>query len=105
MTPDDLAIYFSSTRPGGKGGQDVWVASRTSAASAFGTPVVVSEVNTTSDDVPSFITADRCTLYLSSTAGGSFQVYVATFRVGGSPPQRRGRDATITVALGSRRVK
>ena len=65
VTPDDLVIYFNSFRTdgGAKGGYDIWVATRTSTAAPFGTPVNVSELNTADGDRPNFITRDRCTLY------------------------------------------
>ena len=65
VTPDDLVIYFDSTRTdgGAKGIRDIWVAWRDSPTAPFGTPSNVSELNTPDVDTPDFITRDRCTLY------------------------------------------
>lgn len=79
VTPDDLVIYFASSRAGGKGGTDIWVATRTSTSAAFGSVTQVAEVNSAADELPAFITRDRCTLYMSAnTGGGPHKLYVAT---------------------------
>ena len=39
ISPDDLHLYFTSTRFGGHGLEDVWAASRSSKDEPFGTPV------------------------------------------------------------------
>jgi hypothetical protein len=78
MSADDLTIFFSSTRPGGLGNIDVWVATRTSATAPFGTPTDVGPVNTASKDIPDWISPDGCRLYLHSDSnGGSPHEYVA----------------------------
>jgi len=38
ITPDGLELYFSSDRPGGYGGVDIWVATRVSTNDAWGEP-------------------------------------------------------------------
>jgi hypothetical protein len=79
VTSDDLVMYFASQRTGGKGGgRDIWVATRATASDPFSGLTPVAELNTAFEDLPSFITDDRCTLYLTSNAAGRFQVYVAT---------------------------
>jgi hypothetical protein len=67
VTPDDLVVYFSSSRKDGgfKGGNDIWVASRTSTTEPFGQLANVGELNTPDYDYASFITRDRCTLYFT----------------------------------------
>lgn len=39
ISPDGLELYFRSSRPGGQGGNDLWVATRLTRAQAFGKPV------------------------------------------------------------------
>ncbi len=78
VTPDDLVIYFASNRAGGAGGRDVWVATRKTSGDVFSAPTVVAELNTTFEDLPSYITADRCTIYFSANITGTYEVYVAT---------------------------
>ena len=67
LTADGLEAYFSSIRPGGKGGMDIWVARRSSVDEDEPFTVFrnVEEVNTASwESVPS-ISADGLTLFWS----------------------------------------
>lgn len=70
VSADALTIFFASTRPlpdgGAAGGYDVWTASRTNAATVFGTPTIVPEVSSPSTDWPMWISPDKCVLYLIS---------------------------------------
>ena len=51
QAPDGLSLYLASNRPGGKGGLDIWVATRASATSAWGAPQNLGEpVNSAADD-------------------------------------------------------
>jgi WD40-like Beta Propeller Repeat len=51
QSPDGLSLYIASNRPGGKGGLDVWMASRTSTSAPWGAPVNLGEpVNSAADD-------------------------------------------------------
>jgi len=53
VSPDGLTLWFSSDRPGGKGGYDIWVSTRpTSTALAWSAPKLVPELNTASDEYP-----------------------------------------------------
>jgi Tol biopolymer transport system component len=38
LSPDGLSLYMATNRPGGKGGQDIWVAHRDSVTSGWGAP-------------------------------------------------------------------
>jgi Tol biopolymer transport system component len=69
---DGLWLYFASSRTSGgaKGELDIWVMHRASLESAFGPPVNVEELNTTSSDRPSWISGDGCRIYLTSTREG-----------------------------------
>ena len=50
-SPDGLSLYMASNRPGGKGGLDVWVATRSSTSSSWGAPQNLGEpVNSAADD-------------------------------------------------------
>jgi WD40-like Beta Propeller Repeat len=50
-SPDGLSLYIASNRPGGKGGLDIWVATRTSRDGPFGAPVNLPEpINSAADD-------------------------------------------------------
>jgi Tol biopolymer transport system component len=79
VSADGLTIFFSSTRPGGVGNIDVWTATRSSSRASFGTITNVGSVNSTSKDIPDWISPDGCRLYLHSDRdGGSPHEYVAT---------------------------
>ena len=79
VTADDLTIYFSSTRPGGMGLQDIWMAQRPDKSSAFTGLVNLKNINSSGVDAPTWISPDGCRLYLSSDrADAGFDLYVAT---------------------------
>ena len=51
QSPDGLSLYIASNRSGGKGGLDIWVATRTSATAPWGAPTNLGEpVNSAADD-------------------------------------------------------
>ena len=51
QSPDRLSLYMASNRPGGKGGLDIWVATRTSTSGPWGEPVNLPEpINSADDD-------------------------------------------------------
>ncbi len=51
QSPDGLSLYLASNRPGGKGGLDVWMASRASVTAPWGAPQNLGEpVNSAADD-------------------------------------------------------
>ena len=80
VTADELSVYFASPRTdgGAKGERDIWRADRTSVTAPFGAPVPVAELNSASDDLPSWISPDGCVAYLSSTRdGATFKIYEA----------------------------
>jgi hypothetical protein len=82
VTPDDLTIYFGSTRTdgGAQGGYDIWTATRSSPTASFSSPTIIAAVNSPQDDVPTWISPDNCRLYLSSKRAGGMgglDMYVA----------------------------
>src|SRR5262245_17914961 len=51
QSPDGLSIYLASNRPGGQGGLDIWVATRSSTSAPFGAPQNLgAPVNSAADD-------------------------------------------------------
>ena len=51
QSPDGLKLYVASNRPGGKGGLDIWMATRASTSSPWGAPQNLGEpVNSAADD-------------------------------------------------------
>jgi hypothetical protein len=69
ISPDDLTLYFStgysgSVRPGGHGGEDIWMATRTSPNEAWGTPVNLgAPINSSASEAFASISLDGLTLY------------------------------------------
>jgi hypothetical protein len=51
QSPDGLSLYMASNRPGGLGGLDIWVSTRSSAGAPWGAPANLGEpVNSAADD-------------------------------------------------------
>jgi hypothetical protein len=73
VTADELTLFFASDRSatGAKGGWDVWVSRRATVHDEFGAPELVDELNTDKGDVPTWLSPDGCTLYLSSDRNGT----------------------------------
>jgi len=80
LSADGKRIFFASRRSdgGAQGGADIWTATRTSPSTPFGSPTSVTEVNTSAEDVPGWLSSDACRLYLHSDRSGSGQIYVAS---------------------------
>lgn len=52
QSPDGLSLYLASNRPGGRGGLDIWMATRGSTSAPWGTPQNLGEpVNSAADDL------------------------------------------------------
>ena len=66
LSPDKRDLYFSSSRPGGFGGRDIWVSHRTETG--WSQPENLgAEINTSGDESTPFIHADNQTLYFNSS--------------------------------------
>lgn len=66
LSPDKRALYFSSSRPGGYGGTDIWVSYRNEKGE-WGKPENLGPtINTAGDEGTPFIHADNQTLYFNS---------------------------------------
>ena len=68
VTPDELTIFFRSTRTdgGARGSGDIWTASRSSTGLPFSSLQNVSELNSPNDEWPTFVSRDGCTLYFTT---------------------------------------
>jgi Tol biopolymer transport system component len=73
ISRDGRSLYFSSNRPGGFGGVDIWVSQRARTKDAWGTPVNVGPtINTTMlDAVPAFSRDGHLMFFGSNRPGGS----------------------------------
>ncbi|MBI4324138.1 MAG: PD40 domain-containing protein, partial [Chloroflexi bacterium] len=76
LSPDGLMLLFGSTRPGGKGNEDIWVATRASRAEPFGAPVnfddffAGSQVNSAYGEVAPSLSGDGLALFVSEADSG-----------------------------------
>ena len=67
LSPDKRDLYFSSNRPGGFGGKDIWVCHRNENGN-WGQPENLgAQINTAGDESTPFIHADNETLYFNSS--------------------------------------
>ncbi|MBN1447041.1 MAG: PD40 domain-containing protein [Bacteroidetes bacterium] len=94
ISPDGLMLFFVSERPGGQGGTDVWMTTR-SHDGDFGRAVNLgSVVNSVGDEIAPHIAADNTTLYFSSDThpgiGGQDVYRVKKSDRGWSSPQHLG---------------
>src|SRR5450631_1116633 len=83
LSDDQLTVYFASTRvglstSGGSADANILVAHRSTVTDMFGDPALVSELNTSNADIPSYLSPDGCTLYFDSDRSGSQDLWVAT---------------------------
>lgn len=78
LSADKLTVYFSSDRPNGNGGLDIWTAHRSAASDGFPPPTRVPELSSSADDLVGWVSPDNCRLYFSSNSTGRYQLYVAT---------------------------
>jgi outer membrane protein OmpA-like peptidoglycan-associated protein len=78
ITPDGKYLFFSSDRPGGEGGLDIWM-SKKNANGEWDAPVNLGpKVNTSYDEESPFIHVDGKTLYFSSeghNSMGGFDIF------------------------------
>jgi len=75
---DQLTAYFTSSRPGGQGGQDLWVATRAKVTDAFSNIKNLDTQDSPQVDTHASITADGLTLvYESTRISPSQSVFVA----------------------------
>jgi hypothetical protein len=63
MSKDGQTVYFHSARPGGKGGLDIWVSTKT-AAGEWGEPVNLAAVNSSRDDGWPALSPDETELWI-----------------------------------------
>jgi len=71
ISSDNLKFYFTSMRPGGYGGADIWAAGRATTEDSWEEPVNLGPlVNSSADDSGEFISGDGLTLFFHSMRSG-----------------------------------
>src|SRR5438270_4994380 len=71
LSPDGLSLYFSSDRPGGAGGFDLWVSHRVNTTSAWQNPVTITGLNGSSSEfAPAFDPSGQWLFFGSERDGG-----------------------------------
>lgn len=70
LPQDGLSIYFSSSRPGGKGGMDLYVATRTAKDLEFGSPVALDDLNSANNDYLGVTPDDTLAVLSTGPASG-----------------------------------
>lgn len=75
LSTNELDIFFASSRSGGQGSLDIWLASRPDTASDFSAPVNLQVVNSTGLDLDPALSADGSELFFSSSRSGTQQLY------------------------------
>lgn len=81
LSPDELSLYFVSTRPGGLGSTDLWVSERACEHCPWGTPLNLgAPLNSTFADAAPRLSADGHLLFFTSDrpgGRGSVDIYMS----------------------------
>lgn len=91
LSPDGLELYFTSSRAGGLGSVDIWVARRSNTEEGFGNPQNLgAPINSGFAEVCPTLTQGK-RLYFSSNRGGLGDLYVSRLtKDGWSQPRNLG---------------
>ncbi len=75
ISPDQLELYFTSDRSGGRGALDLWLTTRASVQDDWGTPVNLGpEINTPAHECWAGISPDGLVLFFASGKPGGFSI-------------------------------
>jgi len=72
VSADGLELYFTSNRPGGVGGADIYLATRATPSDAWGTPAVVTQLSSANDETQPTLCCGDLVMYLGSDRAGTF---------------------------------
>jgi hypothetical protein len=70
LTADGLTVYFTSDRPGGRGGDDLWISRRESTDEPWGDPKNLVDLNSPSNDSLSVFSTSGNIMYFHSDRPG-----------------------------------
>jgi Tol biopolymer transport system component len=77
MSSDGRTFFFSSSRTGGQGSQDVYMAVRATSADPWDAPVAVAELNDANYDSDPWLAPDLRTIFYSRTSGSLRNIFMA----------------------------
>lgn len=78
FSPDELSLYFTSTRPGGLGSTDIWISRRECGSCPWQIPVNAgAPINTAGQDAGPRFSNDGHLLFFQSDRTGGGDIYVA----------------------------
>ena len=81
ISKDGLTLYFASTRPGGFGGEDLWISRRASKDGPWNPPVNLGTIiNTDANERSPALSRDGHHLFFATTRGGGsggFDIWVS----------------------------
>lgn len=83
---DDNSILFTSTRPGGLGGEDIWSSKRDPGTGKWSEPKNVTVFNTKENEGSPFVTGDGNRVYLTRDAGKDKMCDIFVSEVTGGKP-------------------
>ncbi|HRP70657.1 MAG TPA: hypothetical protein PLY93_14115 [Turneriella sp.] len=75
IAADGKFLFFSSDRPGGQGGDDIWVSQYDDTNKKWGAPQNLKGINTAASEITPSIHSDGITLYYSSNKKGGVGGY------------------------------
>lgn len=78
ISTDGLVAYFSSSRSGGLGGDDIWYAQRSSPQGAFSNVQNLTSVNSPNNESDVTLSSDGLEMFFAFRATGSTRFYRAT---------------------------
>jgi len=80
LSADALQVVFTSERPGGLGGRDLWSSERPDQGSPFAGPSNVVELNSVGDDADAALSSGGTELIFASDRAGSRELWRALRR-------------------------
>lgn len=98
LSPDGLSLYMATNRPGGFGGQDIWIARRDSVTDGWGEPVNAgAALNSAVDDFCPTPVRGRRLFFVSRRDDPNGDIYETRLdRDGWRVPTRLGTDVNST---------
>jgi hypothetical protein len=81
VSPDALSIYFTSSRTGGAGGYDIWMATRLTRNDSFSNVKRLTELATSNNDEGASLMSDELTIFFASdraNGAGASDIWMST---------------------------